>query len=38
MDGNMKHAEEEYDADSIVALKGLEAMRTASWPSKVWRP
>ena len=27
MDGNMKHAEEEYDADSIVALKGLEAVR-----------
>ena len=26
MDGNMKHAEEEY-ADSIVALKGLEAVR-----------
>ena len=25
--GNMKHAEEEYDADSIVALKGLEAVR-----------
>ena len=23
----MKHAEEEYDADSIVALKGLEAVR-----------
>ena len=27
MDGSMKHAEEEYDADSIVALKGLEAVR-----------
>ena len=27
MDGNKKHAEEEYDADSIVALKGLEAVR-----------
>lgn len=27
MDENMKHAEEEYDADSIVALKGLEAVR-----------
>ena len=27
MDGNMKHAEDEYDADSIVALKGLEAVR-----------
>ena len=27
MDGNMNHAEEEYDADSIVALKGLEAVR-----------
>ena len=29
MDGNMKHAEEEYDADSIVALKGLEAVIVA---------
>ncbi len=27
MDGSIKHAEEEYDADSIVALKGLEAVR-----------
>ena len=27
MDGNMQKAEEEYNADSIVALKGLEAVR-----------
>ncbi len=27
MDGNMQQAEEEYNADSIVALKGLEAVR-----------
>lgn len=27
MDGSMKSAEEEYDADSIVALHGLEAVR-----------
>lgn len=27
MDGNIQQAEEEYNADSIVALKGLEAVR-----------
>ena len=27
MDGNIQKAEEEYNADSIVALKGLEAVR-----------
>jgi len=27
MDGNIRKAEEEYNADSIVALKGLEAVR-----------
>ena len=32
MDGNMKHAEEEYDADSIVALKGLEAVAVRKRP------